>query len=491
MQTIHVAILAVYLLAMVGIALYFARSGRLRGGDDFLFAGRSLPKPVMVATMLVTWVGSGTIIGGANFAYTYGPAAGLVFFLGTPLGILVLLLAARRIRRASRHTIPELLEVRFGTGVRTVAAVVTALAYVGLVASQFIGGGYVVSLITPLSATQGTVLVAVVVTLLTVTGGLFSVAYTDFFSAILIVLGLFVSLPLVFATVGGPAAYWEGLPEQSTTFTGGLTGLQLLGYFLPLFLLLLADQNIYQRLTAAKDERAARSSTLGMLFSSFLVFVPVVLLASAASVLMPGINGDMSILGLASEGYLPAVLGGLILAGAVAFVITTGSSFMLSAASNIAYDLYARWAERGGAAGKRADADAGASGGEGEAVGQRRALVVQRLSVLGIAVVAFGLGLFFPTVLELQMYSYTIYGAAITPVVFAVLFWKRATTAGAVAALVAGAATTIGWQIAGAPGDLNGVIVALPAALVALVAVSLVTKKPEPVDLAAVESTEV
>jgi SSS family solute:Na+ symporter len=478
MQTIHVAILAVYLLAMVGIALYFARSGRLRGGDDFLFAGRSLPKPVMVATMLVTWVGSGTIIGGANFAYTYGPAAGLVFFLGTPLGILVLLLAARRIRRASRHTIPELLEVRFGTGVRTVAAVVTALAYVGLVASQFIGGGYVVSLITPLSATQGTILIAVVVTLLTVTGGLFSVAYTDFFSAILIVLGLFVSLPLVFATVGGPAAYWEGLPEQSTTFTGGLTGLQLLGYFLPLFLLLLADQNIYQRLTAAKDERAARSSTLGMLFSSFLVFVPVVLLASAASVLMPGINGDMSILGLASEGYLPAVLGGLILAGAVAFVITTGSSFMLSAASNIAYDLYARWAERGGAAG----------GGEG--VSQRRALVVQRLSVLGIAVVAFGLGLFFPTVLELQMYSYTIYGAAITPVVFSVLFWKRATTAGAVAALVAGAATTIGWQIAGAPGDLNGVIVALPAALVALVAVSLVTKKPEPVELAA-ESTEV
>ena len=344
---------------------------------------------------------------------------------------------------------------------RTVAAVVTALAYVGLVASQFIGGGYVVSLITPLSTTQGTILVAVVVTLLTVTGGLFSVAYTDFFSAILIVLGLFVSLPLVFAAVGGPAAYWEGLPEQSTTFTGGLTALQLLGYFLPLFLLLLADQNIYQRLTAAKDEREARSSTLGMLFSSFLVFVPVVLLASAAAVLMPGINGDMSILGLASEGHLPAVLGGLILAGAVAFVITTGSSFMLSAASNIAYDLYARWA--------------------GE-VGQRRALVVQRLSVLGIAVVAFGLGLFFPTVLELQMYSYTIYGAAITPVVFAVLFWKRATTAGAVAALVAGAATTIGWQVAGAPGDLNGVIVALPAALVALVAVSLVTKASESVE---------
>ncbi|WP_017556783.1 sodium:solute symporter family protein [Nocardiopsis baichengensis] len=465
MQTVHLAILAVYLLAMVGVALYFLRSGRLGGGDDFLFAGRSLPRPVMVATMLVTWVGSGTIIGGANFAYTYGPVAGLVFFAGTPLGILVLLLAARRIRRASRHTVPELLEVRFGTGVRTVAAAVTALAYIGLVASQFIGGGYVVSLITPLTSTQGTVLVAVVVTLLTVTGGLFSVAYTDFMSAILIVLGLFVSLPLVFTAVGGPTAYWEGLPDNATAPTGGLTALQLLGYFLPLFLLLLADQNIYQRLTAAQDERTARTSTLGMLVSSFFIFIPVVLLASAAAVLMPGINGDMAILSLASEGHLPAVLGGLILAGAVAFVITTGSSFMLSAASNLTYDLYARFSRREASA--------------------RRTLAVQRGSVLAIALVAFGLGLYFPTVLELQMYSYTVYGAAITPAVFAVLFWKRATTAGAVAALVVGAATTVGWQLAGTPGDVNGVVVALPAALAALVAASLATEAPAPEDLAA------
>jgi SSS family solute:Na+ symporter len=465
MQTTHLVILAVYILAMLGIALYFLRSGKLRGGDDFLFAGRSLPRPVMIATMLVTWVGSGTIIGGANFAYTYGPTAGLVFFAGTPLGILVLLLAARRIRRASRHTIPELLEVRFGIGVRTVAAVVTTIAFLGLTASQFVGGGYVVSLVTPLSATQGTVLIAVVVTLLTISGGLFSVAYTDFVSAILIVLGLFVSLPLVFAAVGGPGAYWDGLPEQARTFSGGLSALQLLGYFLPLFLLLLADQNMYQRLAAAKDEREARSSTTGMLVGSFFVFVPVVLLATAAAVLMPGINGDMAVLSLASEGYLPAVLGGLILAGAVAFVITTGSSYMLSGASNVAYDLYTRFV--------------------GDRVSERSKLVVQRLSVLGIALAGLALSLYFPTVLELQMYSYTIYGAAITPVVLSVLFWKRATTAGAVAALVVGAATTIGWQLAGTPAGLNGVIAALPAALVALVVVSLLTKAPDPERVAA------
>lgn len=465
MQTTHIVIIGLYLLAMIAIGLYFSRSSKVGGGDDFLFAGRSLSTPVMIATLLVTWVGSGTIIGGANFAYNYGPFAGMIFFAGTPLGILVLLLIARRIRRAARHTIPELLEARFGTGVRTVAALVTAVAYIGLVAAQFVGGGYVLALISPLDATQGTLVVAGVVTVLTVTGGLFSVAYTDFVSAILILGALVASVPIVLLAVGGPTAYWEGLPEAATTPGGGLTGLQLLGYFLPLFLLLLADQNLYQRLAAAKDERSARNSTLGMLLSSFLVFVPVVLLATSAAVLMPGINGDESVLRLASDGYLPAVLGGVLLAGAVAFVITTGSSFMLSAASNIAFDLFARFG--------------------GARVGDRGTLVVQRASVVAIAAVAIALGLYFPTVLDLQMYSYTIYGAAITPAVFAVLFWKRATTAGAVAALVAGAAATIGWEAAGAPGDLNGVIVALPVAVVSLVVVSLLTKAPDPRDLEA------
>ncbi|WP_017613368.1 sodium:solute symporter family protein [Nocardiopsis salina] len=465
MQTTHLVIIVLYLLVMVAIGLYFSRSSKVGGGEDFLFAGRRLSTPVMIATLLVTWVGAGSIIGGANFAYHHGPIAGLIFAAGTPLGIVVLILIARRIRRAARHTVPELLEARFGTGVRTVAALVTAVAYVGLVAAQFIGGGYVLALITPLSPTQGALVAAGMVTVLTVTGGLFSVAYTDFISAVLILGVLVASAPMVLLAVGGPTAYWEGLPEAATTPTGGLSVFQMLGYFLPPFLLLLADQNLFQRLAAAKDERSARNSALGMLASSFLVILPVTLLATSAAILMPGINGDESVLRLASDGYLPVALGGVLLAGAVAFVITTGSSFMLSAASNIAFDLFARFG--------------------GSRVGDRGTLVVQRVSVVAIAAVAIVLGFYFPTVLDLQMYSYTIYGAAITPAVFAVLFWKRATTAGAVAALVAGAAATIGWEVAGAPGDLNGVVVALPVALVSLVVVSLLTKAPDPRSLEA------
>ncbi|MDS1269039.1 sodium:solute symporter family protein [Lipingzhangella sp. LS1_29] len=463
MQAVHLSILAGYLLVMVAIAVAITRRGKIKSGDDFMFAGRSLSRPVLVGTLLATWVGSGTIVGGANFVYSHGPLAGMIFFAGGPVGILVLYLIARRVRRASRYTLPELLEVRFGSGVRTAAALVTILAYLGIAASQFMGGGYVLSLITPLDATEATILVAVIVTLLTISGGLFSVAYTDFLSTLVIVGALIVSVPVVFAAVGGVDAYWSELPQQATTVTGGLSWIQLLGFFLPTLLLILADQNMYQRLTAAKDENQARSAALGMFGASFAVYIPVTLLASAAMILLPQIDADMAILGLAAEGHVPVLIGGLILACAAAFVITTGSSYMLSCASNLTYDLYARFL--------RSDST------------DAQRLRVQRGAVLAVAVIAFVLGMFFPTVLDLQLYSYTVYGAAMVPTVFAVLFWKRATPAGAFAALIAGAVTTVLWQLGGSSveaalgvDEIEGVLVALPIAVVAMVAVSLLTR---------------
>ena len=84
MQTVHVVILVAYLLLMVVIGALFSRRRHVQTGDDFMFAGKSLPRPVLIGTLLATWVGSGTIIGGANFAYTYGPLASIFFWTILP-----------------------------------------------------------------------------------------------------------------------------------------------------------------------------------------------------------------------------------------------------------------------------------------------------------------------------------------------------------------------------------------------------------------------
>jgi len=452
-QTVHVTILVLYLLLMVGMGLWFSRSTQVSTNDDFVFAGRSLPRPVMVGTLLATWVGSGTIIGGASFAYTYGPLASIFFLAGTPVGIVVLYFVARRVRSQSSYTVPELLERRYGVTVRVIAAVITILAYTGITAYQFTGGGQILSVITTLSPEQGAIVIAVLVTFLAVGGGLKSVAWTDFASALVIVVSLLIALVLVMGDLGGLDGYWSGLPDTSTTWTGGLTWLQLLGFFLPLFLLILADQNMYQRLGASRDEDEARRSTAGFFLSSFLVTLPVAILGSAAVVLMPDIVPDTAVLSLAGEGHLPATMGGLLLAGALAFIVTTGSSFLLSGAGNVVYDAVQRMFR--------------------VTLSDTQRLRVHRLAILGIGAVAYILGRFFPTVLELQLYSYTVYGVAIAPPVLAIFFWPRASRWGAISSMTVATVVTIVWEQLGQPYDINSVLISLPVTLVTLVVVSL------------------
>lgn len=454
LEPVHLTIVIAYLVLMVLVGLWFSRRTEVSTGEDFVFASRSLPRPVMVGTLLATWVGSGTIIGGASFAYEFGPLAYIFFAAGTPAGILVLYLIAGRIRSQSTYTVPELLERRYGLAVRVLAAAITILAYTGITAYQFTGGGQILAQISPWAPEQGAIVMAVLVVFLAFGGGLKSVAWTDFFSAVLIVGGLLIAVPLIIGgDLGGIGAYWEGLPENQRTLSGGLSPIQLLGYFLPLFLLILADQNMYQRLGAARDEQEARSSTVGFFFSSFFVLVPIAILGSAAVILLPAIEPDAAVISLAGEAILPLVLGGVLLAGALAFIITTGSSFLLSGASNVVYDVIQRML--------------------GRQLDERARLWVHRVSILAIGAIAWVLGRYFPTVLELQLYSYTVYGVALAPPVLAIFFWRRASTVGVLASMVVGTVVTIVWEQLGQPGGVNSVIVSLPVALVVLVLVSL------------------
>lgn len=400
MQLTHIIVLLGYVLLMVLIGAWFSRSKMVASGDDFMLAGRSLPTPVLAGTLLATFVGSGSIIGGANFVYTYGPLAGIFFFSGTIVGILCLYFMATKVRRQSHHTIPEMLEERFGRPVRILATVIILVAFIGITAYQFTGAGYILSIITPLSTAQGAILATILITFLALGGGLKSVAWTDFVSVVVIVLALVTTLFIVFLNdVGGIGSYVNRLDPAMTTITGSLTPLQLLGYFLPLFLLILGDQNMHQRLAAGRDEKTARSATIVFFFGAIVILGTIILLASASSILNPGVEPDLAVLSLAGSDFTPLGIGGLLLAGAFALIVTTGSSYLLTCSGNIVYDL----------AFQRRSAKPDA----------HKALKLGRWAVLAVAILAYVMGQYFPSVLALQMYAYTMYGVAITPVVLA------------------------------------------------------------------------
>ena len=98
----YLIVIVAYLFLMGGMGVYFARR-RVRTGDEFMLAGRSLPLWVMMGTLLATWVGSGTIVGGAAFTYQRGPLATIFFHAGVPIGIVILyFFLAERVRSLSK-----------------------------------------------------------------------------------------------------------------------------------------------------------------------------------------------------------------------------------------------------------------------------------------------------------------------------------------------------------------------------------------------------
>ncbi|WP_346654842.1 sodium:solute symporter family protein [Cytobacillus firmus] len=452
---IYLVAVVIYLVFMALIGVYFAKKS-VKNSDDFMVAGRSLPLFVVMGTLLATFVGSGTVVGGASFIYQYGPFAAIFNLSGGIVGAIILYFIASKIREIEIYTVPDLLERRFGKAALYISSVIIIFAFVGITAYQFTGGAYVLQLTTGIPLEIGAIIMCALVIFLTVSGGLFSVAYTDALSAILIIIGFLFGVPFALNAVGGFEGLSLSLPEMNKTWNGGLSFPQLLGFFLPLFLLVLGDQNMYQRFSAAKDPNVARKSTIGFFVGSVFVISLTIILATTSIVLFPEIKPDTAILSLAIDG-VPLVVGLLILCSAVAFIITTATSYLLSASGNIVSDLIQRSSK--------------------SKLPESKLLWYNRVIVVILGILAYVLGQFFPSVLAIQMYSYTMYGASLTPAILATVLWKNATKAGVISSMLVGGSATMIWEIGlDRPLDWNSVLFALPLSVLTLVIVSLATR---------------
>lgn len=152
---------------------------------------------------------------------------------------------------------------------------------------------------------------------------------------------------------------------------------------------------------------------------------------------------------------LPTIIGGIVLSAAAAFTITTGDSYLLSAAANFCIDLYSKINPN---------------------ATEKEELKVSRAFILIAGIVAYVILTFFPSILAIQYWSYTIYGAGITPAVVGALIWKKATKAGGISSMIVGCGLSIIWEASGSPFGLQTIFVAFPIALITLIAVSLATQ---------------
>jgi Na+/proline symporter len=471
---IYLIAILIYLLVLTGIGIY--KSRQVKTQADFSVAGRSLSPWILVCTMLAAWIGTGSIVGNAGMTYETGLAA-VILPIGSVIGMMLLTRVAPRARNYEVYSVPEIIGSRYGQTARLLAMFALVLAYMVIVSYQFNALGAVLNAIlgdSLVSLAQGTIIAAVAVVTYTILAGLLSLAYTDIVTGIIITVTLIIALPVLWLKAGG----WSGMEghfaamgkPQHMQFWGVYTKAQLINYTLPTFLLIMGDANQYQRFFASKTAKGAKSAVTFMVFAVLVIESLIILEAWIASSLMPNAAVGKYVLIYAAKDYMPIALGLLFMITIVGIIISTADSFLLIPATCLIRDVYLNYIN--------------------PKAPEKRTVFLSRLLVLALGVAAYLVSLSFArstTIFHRAMYAYTIYGAAITPCLAAALFWKRATTVGAVASIVGGTVTTLTWSSLNfgdtGPfkwlGELDAVLPAITVSVLGLVVGSLLTE-PRP-----------
>ena len=453
--------ISVYLLALVIYGLVIAHK-KVKTADDMVTGGHRIPFIILVGSLLATWCGGGGITGSAGVVYTGGPWVGAITFAAPPIGIILLYFIAGKVRKSNKVTVPEIMEARYGKAASIISALCVMLAYVGVLATQLKAAADILVLLcsssgVELSHGMALTICTVVIAVITVGGGLVSVAYSDAVSALIMIGGFFLAIPFLISVANSQGAV---LPEAKTTITGGMSGVEILGYFLPSLALMLGDQNMLQRFASAKNSDEAKKSNIGMFIGEILVIISIVLIVTQAAKLYPTLETPSNVIFQVAVDYLPLVFGALVMCACMAFIVTTADSYLLSSATNLTNDVYQRYINT-----KATD---------------KQKMLVLRATIVVFSFIAVALTLYFPTVLSLQMTAYTMYGAAITPAILFALFSKKVTPAGGMAGILVGGLATIIWTLMGTPYGIQCAIVAVPASVIAILVVSAVTRCNDP-----------
>ena len=282
-----------YLVVTIAIGLWAAQ--RVHNSKDYLVAGRSLPLYMSAATVFATWFGAETVLSvSATFARD-----GLGGVVADPFGssfclLFVAIFFARAFYRMDLLTIGDYYRQRYSKTVEVTTSIAITASYLGWTSAQMTALGLVFSVLSggAISLESGIVIGAVIVLGYTIWGGMWSVAMTDLFQSVIILVGLAAVAWLVGEMAGGPGKVIAAAAEAGKFdfFPKGGTKdwLWFLAAWMTLAIGSIPQQDVFQRVTSAKNEKTAVRGCLigGGVYFAF-AFVPI-FIASAALLIDPG-----------------------------------------------------------------------------------------------------------------------------------------------------------------------------------------------------------
>jgi transporter, SSS family len=431
MQVTVILIVVVYLIAMLGIGFYSSK--KVSSNEDFMVAGRSLGPILMAGTLSATEIGGGSSLGVVEKAYGQWGLGASWYITTMGIAFVILSFIAHRFRKAEVKTVPEYFRRRYGKSAGFITAIIMLLPLIGLTASQFIASATIVSVMLNLDFKIAVTVVAVVVTIYSVMGGLWAVALTDFVQVFLIVIGMFIAVPFALNLAGGMDNVVANVPKETLNLFGGINIPTIIGLIVMYIASFTVGQEAVSRFYAAKDGKAAiQGSALSAVINFVYAFIPTILgIITLALVNMGKLdseiilkNGAKYALPNLAMAAMPAVIVGLLFSGIISATMSSADSDLLGAGSIFGNDIYKIYIKK--------DAKS------------EEIMKVTKVTMIIIGIVAWIIAMTNTgSIITLLMFSFTLRAAgAFFPYIFG-LYWKKSSLEGTIASLIVGSIVII------------------------------------------------
>jgi len=435
----------IYLGVMLGVGFYFARKKMKQA--DFHLGGKKIPGWALALSERATGESAWCLLGLTGFAFASGLSS-IWIAVGCVTGIIVswLWLAAQFRRERDRYdtlTLPDYLATKYqekGSVIRWFSSIIIIFFFILYVAAQFSGGGKTLNITFGLPVTWGIIISAVVVITYAMAGGFFSVVWTDVIQALLMIITLVVT-PIIALIVilQNHLSITQALTQAGAGFgswTGGAVGfavgILIFNNFSWFFGYLGGQPQLDARWMAMRSDKDVKLGATIAIIWTLLAYTGAILLGLAAITIYgaKAVPDPEQILPFMLMKLMPAWLAGLLLAGAVAAMMSTADSQLLIATSSISEDIIHK------ALKKKLD--------------DQSLVKISRVVVLLVGIVALIMAFTSKSLIyTIVGWAWAGIGCSFAPAVILAFFWKRFNSRGVIAALVSGFITTVVWMTTG------------------------------------------
>jgi SSS family solute:Na+ symporter len=477
MHPVDLSLFVIYVIGLLAFGTYFFRKNS--AGDDYYVGGRKMGSVHIGLSVVATDVGGGFSIGLGGLGFVMGIAGSWMLFTGLVGAWLAAVFLIPKVKQNSffdtAYTFPQLFEHYYNAKVAFVAAIISAIGYMGFTSSQMLAGAKLASgTFADLDQQTALYMMGIVAVVYTVLGGLKAVIYTDTVQWALLMIGLvFIGIPFAYTEIGGIEAIRATVSPEMLSLTN-VTWQDLIYWAVTIIPIWFVGMTLYQRIYACRDEKTAKKAwyLAGLFEWPVMAFLGVLLGLFARVAADQGMfaylgAGDISAtdpetgLPMLLRTVLPVGFLGVMMAAYFSAILSTADSCLMASSGNLVTDII----------GKFLPFDSSS----------KKFVRISQAVTLFIGVLALLLAGVMNNVLNLMLDSYAFMVSGLFVPVIGALYWQKSTSAGALSAMLAGGITTISLRYSELelPYDLDPNVFGITMSAIVFLVVSLATQPSE------------